>query len=48
MLEKKIDILVIYHELNMSRYECDKSYSLYFKMWKQLSISWKKGERSDR
>ena len=31
---KKSDILVIYPELNMSRYECDKSYSFYFKMEK--------------
>ena len=44
MLEKKSDILVIYPELNMLRYECDKSYLFYFKMWKQLSqsISWEK------
>ena len=45
MLEKKkSDILVIYPELNMSRYECDNNYSFYFKMWKQLSrsIYWKK------
>ena len=32
VLEKKSDILVIYPELNMSRYECDKSYSFYFRM----------------
>ena len=31
MLGKKSDILVIYPELNMSRYECDKSYSFYLK-----------------
>ena len=30
--KKKSDILVIYPELNMSRYECDNSYSFYFKM----------------
>ena len=48
---KKNHILVIYPELNMSRYECDNNYSSYLKMWKQLlqSISWKKkGKRNDR
>ena len=39
MLEKKSDILVIYPELNMSRYECDNNYSFYLKIWKQLSRS---------
>ena len=42
MSKKKSDILVIYPELNMSRYECDNNYS--FKMWKQLSRSKEKGK----
>ena len=51
MVEEKSDILVIYPELNMSRYESDNNNLFYFKMWKQFSqsISWgKKGNKSDR
>ena len=49
-LEKKSDILVIYPELNLLRYECDNNYSSHLKMWKQLSqsISWKKKGEKER
>ena len=51
MMGKKSDILVIYPELNMSRYECDNnSRFVLFQDVKQLSrsISWKKWKGSDR